>query len=191
MTTEVIEVVEQETLIERVPEQLVITLDAEDQTLEDPVVLEQLVDTGTDLLVVDAEQLVTLLDTGTQGPPGPPGEAGSAYIEFPAAVPLGGNRCVRLVAGEAVYADNTTLADANLVLGLTRGAVAEGAQAQIQTTGLMTEVSWAWTTDAPVFVGANGVPVQPAPATGFQLIVGVATSPTQIFIGAKMPIVLE
>lgn len=125
-----------------------------------------------------------------QAIPGPRGEL-PIYIEFPAAAGgLGGHRAVRLVAGEASYADNTNVPDANLVLGVTRGAVVAGDLAQIQVTGLMTESSWAWTPDAPVFVGAAGVLTQPAPASGFALMVGIATAADQILIGARMPIVL-
>jgi len=124
-----------------------------------------------------------------QSIPGPRGEL-PLYVEFPAATALGGNRAVRLVAGEATYADNASVADANLVLGITRGAVVLGDIVQIQVTGLMTEPSWAWTSDAPVFVGAAGVLTQTSPSTGYTLIVGIATSPTQILIGARMPIVV-
>ncbi|MDR6886151.1 MULTISPECIES: hypothetical protein [Variovorax] len=187
---EIIEVGESELIVD---EQIVVVVDSVEQpadvveTASDEIVTVD----GEDTVIVTREPEITLIDVGTQGPPGPPGEMGAAYVEFPAAVPLGGNRVVRVLAGEAVYADHTTVADANLVLGITRGAVAAGALAQIQTGGLMTEPSWAWTPDAPVFVGPVGTLTQVPPATGFNLIVGVATSPTQIFIGARMPIVLQ
>ena len=187
---DLIEVGESELIID---EQVVVVVDTVEQsadvveTASDEIVTVD----GEDTVIVTREPEIVLLDVGTQGPPGPPGEMGAAYVEFPAAVPLGGHRVVRVLAGEAIYADHTTVADANLVLGITRGAVVGGALAQIQTGGLMTEVSWAWTPDAPVFVGAAGVLTQTAPLAGFNLIVGVATSPTQIFIGARMPIVLQ
>lgn len=146
---------------------------------------------GQDTVIVTREPEIVLLDVGTQGPPGPPGEVGQSYVEFPAAAPLGGHRAVRLVLGQAVYADSAEVADANLVLGITRGAVVAGALAQIQTAGLMSESSWAWTPDQPVFVGAAGTLTQAPPAAGFSLVIGIATGPTQIHIGAKSPIVLQ
>jgi len=187
---DIIEVGESELIVD---EQIVVVVGSVEQpadlveTASDEIVTID----GEDTVIVTREPEIILLDVGTQGPPGPPGEMGSAYVEFPAAAPLGGHRAVRVQAGEAVYADSGVIADANLVLGITRGAVVEGALAQIQTGGLMTEVSWAWTPDAPVFVGAVGVLTQTAPLAGFNLIVGVATGPTQIFIGARMPIVLQ
>lgn len=112
------------------------------------------------------------------------------YVEFPAGVALGGNRVVRLDAGDVVYADNTVAADANRVLGITTGAVSLGAPARIQVSGLMTEVSWSWTPDAPIFLSTTGLLTQAPPTSGFSLIVGFATSATQMFIGPKTPIAL-
>lgn len=187
---DVIEVIQADTVID---EQIIVVVDSVEQaadvveTASDEVVTVD----GEDALIVTREPEITLLDVGTQGPPGTPGELGAAYVEFPAAVALGGHRAVRLQAGEAIYADNTVLADANVVLGITRGAAAAGALAQIQFGGLMTEPSWAWTPDLPVFCAAAGALTQTPPITGFSLIVGIATRPTQILIGAKSPIVLQ
>lgn len=187
---DIIDVVNAELVID---EQIVVVVDSVEQpadlveTASDEVVTAD----GEDTVIVTREPEITLLDVGTQGPPGRPGDVGQSYVEFPAAVPLGGNRVARVLGGLAVYADHATVADANLVLGITRGAVAAGALAQIQTGGLMTESSWAWTPDLPVFVGPVGTLTQTAPLSGFNLIVGIATSPTQIYIGAKTPIVLE
>lgn len=189
-TAEILEVVEREVLID---EQIVVMIDSVEQSADVVEVESEGIVTvdGEDTVIVSREPEIMLLDVGTQGPPGPPGEVGQSYVEFPAAVPLGGNRVARVLGGLAVYADHATVADANLVLGITRGAVAAGALAQIQTGGLMTESSWSWAPDLPVFVGPVGTLTQTAPTAGFNLIVGIATSPTQIFIGAKTPIVLE
>lgn len=148
-----------------------------------------------------APPLSLVMIAGDDGEPGDDGVPGAAvspdalpgaptFVAFPAALALGGHRAVRLLAGEAIYADNAVVADANVVLGITQGAVGAGALTRIQTGGLMVEPSWAWTVDEPVFVGGSGVLVQPSPASGFSLIVGVATSPTQILIGARTPLVL-
>jgi hypothetical protein len=152
---------------------------------------DTIVESDCELLVVTEEEQVVLVDSGMQGPPGPPGQTGVSYLQFVASGALGGHRVVRLSGGDLVYASNTETAFANAPLGLTIGATAPGATASVQTSGLMTEPSWAWTPEQPVFVGPNGVPVQPSPATGYSLIVGIATSPTQILIGARMPIIQE
>jgi hypothetical protein len=187
---DIVEVVDSELVID---EQTVVVVDAIEQpadVLETPS--EELVTVdGDEAVIVTREPEITLLDVGTQGPPGQPGEVGQAYVEFAAAVALGGHRAVRLLNGEAIYADHSVIGDANAVLGITRGAAAAGVLAQIQFAGLMTEPSWTWTPDLPVFVGLAGVLTQTPPTSGFSLIVGIATRSDQIFIGAKAPIVLQ
>ena len=190
-TTELLEVIEHETLVE-VQRELLIETSDDHGTVQEGDAPEVLIDHDTETLVVDGPKEVLVDYAGTQGPPGPPGEAGAAgYVEFPAALPLGGHRAVRLLAGLAIYADNAVPQDANVVLGITRGAVTGGDLAQIQFAGLMTEPSWAWTPDLPVFCGSAGLLTQTPPTSGFSLIVGIATTATQILIGAKMPIVLQ
>lgn len=192
---ELLEVIEQETLIELQPELLEVETDSEPETVEDALVQELVVDAAEpDLLMVEAESPVVLLEAAVQGPPGPAGpagEPGTPYVEFTAGTALGGHRAVRLQGGVAVYASNTALVDANVVLGITRGAADAGQPVQIQFMGLLTEPSWAWVPDLPVFCGINGLLTQAAPTVGFSLVVGIATTPTQVFIGAKMPIVLQ
>ena len=54
----------------------------------------------------------------------------------------------------------------------------------------MTEPSWAWTPNQPIFVGMGGVPTQTAPSTGFHAPIGVAVSPTAMVVQIKTPVVL-
>lgn len=173
----------------------------------DDLVLEQIVIKDRELLIetvlellepavtayefIDATTDALVLEIGIQGPPGLNGSSADApFITFPASGPIGGNRAVRLTAGLASYASSSVLPDANLVLGISRGAAASGASVQIQTSGIMTEPSWAWTADLPVYCSTNGTLTQLAPASGFSLIMGIALSTTQIHIGAGMPIAL-
>lgn len=142
-----------------------------------------------DIEFPDSAPLPVELYAIQRGMRGPEGAPAATYITFPAAVPLGGNRAVRLLSGRLIYASSDSAGDANLFLGLTMGAVSADATAQVQTTGVMTEPSWSWIADTPVFCGAAGVLTQTPPSTGFSLIVGIATSPTQIYIGPKAPVV--
>lgn len=190
---EVLELVEQETLVELQPE-LLIELDDSGVEVVDAAENELLLTDEASWLLVEQEVLTVLLDAAPQGPPGMAGDAGEAgalYVYFPAAVPVGGHRAVRLLAGEVVYADNSTVADANLVLGITVGAAVQGALVQIQTGGLMTEPSWAWTPDQPIFLGSDGGLTQVVPAAGFSLILALAISMTQVLILLKSPLVLS
>lgn len=191
MSRDVVEVINTEVVLDGEATTIVIEVPGAVEVVGDDTT--QLVTTAEPqlALVDEGGQSMLLVETGQQGPPGRPGEVGAAYVEFVAGVALGGHRAARLLNGEAVYADHTSVADANVVLGITRGAAATGAVAQIQFAGLMNEPSWNWTPDQPVFVGLAGVLTQTPPASGFSLIVGVATASNQIFIGAKAPIVLQ
>lgn len=179
-----------EQLVEEQPE---LVIDERDVggTVVDAAENELVIDGDPDLLVVEEDKQTVLLDVGVQGPPGPPGQPGEATLTLIAGSALGGHRAVRSLAGVAVYADKDNLPDANLVLGVTKGAASAAAPVQVQTMGLMNEPSWNWTPDSPVFVGDDGVLTQASPAAGFSLIIGVALTATQIHIGLKMPIVLE
>lgn len=154
--------------------------------------LEVLEPVATPAQVLDVTQPALILEVGLQGPPGAPGASAAApTVTFPAAAALGGHRAVRLVAGKAAYANAAASGDANLVLGITTGAAVLDAPTTIQTAGPMTEPSWAWTPDAPVFCGPAGTLTQTPPTSGFSLVLGIALSAIQIHIGQKMPIALN
>ena len=161
-----------------------------------PVVIKK--DDGT-ALVVQTKETTVVVAVAEQGPPGPPGEDGapgsgggaSNVMEYVADGALGGHRIVRATAaGKVGYVDPSDPDQAHATLGLTTGAVADGALASVQFAGPITEPSWSWTPNLPVFVGAAGVPTQTPPSSGFHAPVGVAVSATSMVIQLKSPIVL-
>lgn len=119
--------------------------------------------------------------------------SGQLVVEHVAATNLGGNRVVFINSSdEAEYADNTVLTNTNIVLGLTTGAVSIGEIARIQTYGQMTEPTWSWTLEQPVFLGTNGLLTQTHPtAPAFALVVGFPVTPTTLMIRFNNPIVLS
>lgn len=135
---------------------------------------------------------VTTIESISVGPQGPPGTGGtSSDLSIVAAIVLGGHRIVVPDSnGKAIYADNTISSHANKVLGMTTGAVAEGGTATVKTVGEITEVSWSWTLDTPVWLSANGLMTQTPPTTGFSLIIGFPISETKLFLDLREPIFL-
>jgi uncharacterized protein YgbK (DUF1537 family) len=77
--------------------------------------------------------------------------------------------------GEAVYASNDTLANAQ-VIGIAANAASQGAGVTIKTSGIMTDASWLWT-KGTVFLGTNGQLTQTAP-TGGAIVVHVGRALT-------------
>lgn len=92
-------------------------------------------------------------------------------------------------AAEAVYADKDTSNQQQRVIGITTGAASIGAPATIQTSGLMTEVSWSWNLLLPIFLGTSGALTQTVPSTGAIIQLATPISATSIQIDIKLPLV--
>lgn len=164
-------------------------------------------ESGSNVIVSEGESLTEITTTtdtvttiesisvGPQGPPGaqgPPGTGGtSSDLSIVSAIALGGHRIVVPDSnGKAIYADNTISSHANKVLGMTTGAVVEGGTATVRVEGEITEISWTWTLDTPVWLSTNGLMTQTPPTTGFSLIIGFPISATKLFIDLREPIFL-
>lgn len=129
--------------------------------------------------------------TGKYGRQGEPGVSGASHIlTYPAGEILSGHRMVVLNDGEAFYADSTILNHANRVVGMTTGAAMLGADVPIHTEGEITEPSWNWTLDVPVWLGLTGLLTQVVPTSGFSLIIGFPLSAVKLFISIREPIFL-
>lgn len=89
--------------------------------------------------------------------------------------------------GDAVYASNDTLANAQ-VIGITETAASSGAAVAIRTSGLMTDPSWSWT-KGPVYLGTNGALTQTAPSGGAIVVqVGKAMTATKLLVDIELTI---
>lgn len=157
---------------------------------------EQLLIVENEILeILDAAEETIILDVaeqGVPGPQGPPGQAGVSFLTFAADGALSGHRMVRVTEpGKVGYADSNTAEHAHTVIGMTRNAALDGDSVEVQTSGELSEPSWNWIVNQPVFLGIGGVATQIAPTTGFVLIVGLATRPTSIVLGIKQPLMLE
>ncbi len=84
-------------------------------------------------------------------------------------------------SGQAVYASNNTLANAQVV-GITNGAVTSGANATIKISGILTDANWNWT-KGTVYLGTNGTLTQTVPTNGAIVVhIGKALTSTQLII---------
>jgi hypothetical protein len=90
--------------------------------------------------------------------------------------------------GDAVYASNDTLANAQ-VIGITETAASSGAAVAIRTSGLMSDANWAWT-KGTIYLGTNGQLTQTAPSGG-AFVVHVARALTATTIQIDIDSLIE
>lgn len=128
---------------------------------------------------------------GPRGETGPTGPAGGATKVVTAGASIGGHRVVVLnAAEEAIYADNSDLTHVDKVLGLSLGAAAIGDQFNVIRLGDVSEPSWNWALDQPVFLSTAGQLTQVPPTTGFLLVVGFPIAPTKLYVDIGESVVL-
>lgn len=120
-----------------------------------------------------------------------PSVVGVTFLSLPAAVAIGGHRAVTQDnAGNLIYADSGFPLYAGRVLGITTQAVTAGDFCSVQTVGVMTEPSWNWAVDMPIYLAPNGQISQTAPLTGFVLRLGIAIHPQSVFVSVAEPVLL-
>jgi hypothetical protein len=125
-----------------------------------------------------------------KGDKGDPGVTAGQILEYPVAYPMSGHRMVFINENEeAEYVSSANPFHANKVIGMTTGAVISGLIG-IQRGGELTEPSWNWTLDIPIWIGIDGLLTQVQPVLGFSLIIGFPITQTKIFISIREPIFL-
>lgn len=167
------------------PEQVVITASAPSA----PVSVATVSQPATTITVVPAS-VVTISTPQEQGPRGPAGPMGGTP-SLPASTPLSGHMVVKIDGPTGVaYASNTVVTDAYKVVGMTNQAYGSGDVATILSSGLIEFGGWAWTPGNPVFLGVNGLPTQTLdPSATFTLMLGIALTPTSVYLSIQSPII--
>lgn len=138
-------------------------------------------------VALDEDDLI--VETCAVGVPGRDGSDGAGLFDGIAGEALSGHRAVRHDEdGQLVHADCATAVTAQAI-GITLGAAEAGALASVLFAGEVTEPSWSWTA-GPIFLGANGLLTQSAPATGCLVIVGHAAGATRMVVAPRLVAVL-
>jgi hypothetical protein len=127
---------------------------------------------------------------GPQGRQGEPGPAGGASVQRTAGSNLSALLAVYELGGvvRALSADDAVHID--LMLGITLTAAQAGEPVNVQRLGAIEDSGWNWE-PGRVFLGANGALTQTPPTSGFDVLIGSATSPTRIALNLQDPISLE
>lgn len=156
----------------------------------------------TELLIIDDESEIIIevntdvevLEAAAQGPRGPQGIPG----------PAGGTSHVRNSAaalsallvvwedelGVVRPLDSTDEDHIDLLCGLTITGTSSVGPVTVQRTGAVDDTAWAWT-PGRVYLGAGGSLTQTPPNNGFDVLVGVAVSPTRLILSFQDPIQME
>lgn len=124
-----------------------------------------------------------VINTGRQGEPGESGITGCTAGEV-----LGGHRCVSMQDDERVY--HTTSGNIPTFAGIAVHAAIAGSFVKIRTSGKLTDPSFSFTPDLPVFCGADGILTQTEPVSGELLIVGQAVNTTTMLVNIQPIVVL-
>jgi hypothetical protein len=133
---------------------------------------------------------ITQISHGPKGAAGLQGVAGGSGHSASAGEDVGGHRVVMISAIGVVVADALTVSHAGRVIGVTTGAVVSGDPANFQSSGEMTEVSWNWTPDEDIWLGANGTLTQTIPpSAAFAQRVGYAIDATRMWVELSEPII--
>lgn len=120
-------------------------------------------------------------------------------IELPntkiAADNLSGHRAVLLNdAGQLEYASNTDPQHGFKILGIIRGAVMVGEPTPISVAGEVSEPSWNWTLNLPIWLGTDGLITQVVPEVSLGAAVRVKVAypitPQSIYWRVSSPTLL-
>ena len=116
---------------------------------------------------------------------------GSVDFQMTAGAVLSALKVVRPTSiGKLIYASSADDLQWNDVIGITTTAGGVGDIINVRRLGLLTDPSWTWTTNLPVFLGVNGVLTQTAPTSGFICIVGKPFAADTLFINVDRTITL-
>lgn len=74
-------------------------------------------------------------------------------------------------------------------LGLAITSSSIGSDITIQTQGFVDDLGWSWT-EGHVWCGPNGILTQSPPTSGWDFIIGFATSATRLYIDLNEPVLL-
>jgi hypothetical protein len=101
-------------------------------------------------------------------------------LTYPAGEALGGHRIVILKDGKFFYADKDNATHLDLVVGMTTGAAELDSNVIVLCRGEISEPSWDWEINKPLYLSNNGLLTVTPITSGFSLICGMVITPTKI-----------
>ena len=99
--------------------------------------------------------------------------------------------CIHTTTGEIVEADASAAGTAR-VIGIAPAAISDTATGTVLVHGFIRDASWSWTTGGVLFLSETaGAMTHTAPTTdgAFVQAVGIALSPTVVFINPSLDVI--
>lgn len=118
------------------------------------------------------------------------GTLAAEYFQLPAGEVLPAYKIVISDGTDAYLADNTILANANAIVGITLHSAAIGATVNIKENGVVENGTWAWTPGSILYLSTAGDMTHTPPATGFCMEVGIPITATKVNFNPQMSIEL-
>lgn len=93
--------------------------------------------------------------------------------------------------GLLIPADCTVFTSLGCLVGVIENSYSIGSQVEIRVSGNIDNPNWSWIPNAPIFFGQEGTFVQTLPVGAkYSQVIGVALSPTKMFVSLQPAIVL-
>lgn len=148
--------------------------------IKDPSTKVYIRETLSKVIIKDNISKVIIKQVGT---PGPMGEKGndSNQSEFIVGNPLGigGHRIVYLdISQKLQYATSFDLKTVNKIIGMSLNASSFGAVCRVQSNGLITDNSFSFKIDYPIYLADNGLITQIYPIGGCCKVLGYPITST-------------
>lgn len=124
---------------------------------------------------------------GKSSPAPPSGDATANVFTANLGFTASGQRFLASTGAGIVYADNTILAHAQTVLGMTKNA---GADPEVISEGYYVDGTMSWDISKPIWLSTSGQMTQVRPTTGFIMQVARAVSPGAILILPHLAIIM-
>ncbi len=132
-----------------------------------------------------------LLADGTVLPPPVPEYFSNLVVgEFPVAATVSSGMGVMQTNTGVAPGAADTLADAGAFVGVAQQAGNPGGSIAVVSYGPITDTSFNWALNQPIFLGATGALTQTPPSSGVSLIVGFPLSASEMFVRPQPPIQL-
>lgn len=188
---DLLEIPQEQLLQEQVQTLVLLEPQGSDDIVEVPT--EQvLLQAGQDNTLLEPVQELVLLTEAQQGPPGPagiPGPAGGQVLQRKAGMDLSALLVVyEDLFGSVWPADPDAESDVLALLGVTVSAAEGGQPVNVQRMGHIDDEAWQLQPGKRVFLGGQGRLTQEPPQGGFDVLIGMAISPTRLLLNIQDPI---